>query len=416
MTNVTIFSSGIKNIDSIEYEVVERKGIGHPDTICDAIAEGISRNFSQYALKEWGVILRHMLDKIALQGGASRVTFGGGRMINPAKLFLNCRFTREVAGKKIPYLEIARKVIKEELSKADPPFDSERWLKIVNNIHFSQGPGVVYKADDTVNERQFFFSAPKVSFLQYHSNGLRSNDTSTAVGYAPLSTLEKVVLATEDMLNGKGFKKKHPFVGSDIKIMGVRAGRLIKLTCCVPLISVHVRSEKEYHAQLLFLQEEIQRVLHDRFSKCTFQVSVNTRDNPDRSDLYLTLTGSAIESGDEGVVGRGNRIRGVIPFTRRMSMEASCGKNPVYHVGKVYTALSTLIAQKIYDTLEYENYVYISSQIGMPLVVPWCIGIDLCDARYSVSDKHIIQRIVDEHVSSPDVVTQRIIRNEIQLY
>jgi S-adenosylmethionine synthetase len=66
MADLTIFSSGTRAIDSIKYEVVERKGIGHPDTICDAIAENISRAFSEYTLREWGVVLRHMLDKIAL--------------------------------------------------------------------------------------------------------------------------------------------------------------------------------------------------------------------------------------------------------------------------------------------------------------------------------------------------------------
>ncbi len=416
MKNLTVFSSGSRAVDNVRYEVVERKGIGHPDTICDAVAENISRAFSEYTLREWGVVLRHMLDKIAIQGGSSRVTFGGGEMLKPAKLYLNCRFTREVADRKVPYFDIARDAIHAEFKKAVPAFDAERWLEIVDNTHFSQGPGVVYDVDEKPNERQFFFAAPEASFLQYHSNDLRSNDTSTGVGYAPLSVLERVVLMAENMLNTIALKRKHPCVGTDIKIMGVRIDKEISLTCCVPLISTHIRSEHEYHEQLLSLQSIVQDALQAEFPEYTFRLSMNTRDNPSKSDFYLTLTGSAIESGDEGVVGRGNRINGVIPFTRHMSMEASCGKNPVYHVGKVYTVLCSLISQEIWARLGRENYVYITSQIGKPLTAPWHIGVDLCNVQPTESEKHSIQQIVTKHVSSPDAITQQIIRGDVRLY
>lgn len=74
---------------------------------------------------------------------------------------------------------------------------------------------------------------------------------------------------------------------------------------------------------------------------------MNTRDNYENNDLYMTLTGSAVESGDEGAVGRGNRSRGVIPFSRNFSMEAACGKNPVYHTGKLFTAIGDIINDEI---------------------------------------------------------------------
>jgi S-adenosylmethionine synthetase len=36
----------VSTLDAVDgvVEVVERKGIGHPDTICDALAETLSRN------------------------------------------------------------------------------------------------------------------------------------------------------------------------------------------------------------------------------------------------------------------------------------------------------------------------------------------------------------------------------------
>jgi S-adenosylmethionine synthetase len=68
------------------------------------------------------------------------------------------------------------------------------------------------------------------------------------------------------------------------------------------------------------------------------------RDIPDRDELYLTYTGSSIESGDEGVVGRGNRVTGLITPLRPMNIEGASGKNPVYHVGKLYNLAAQRIA------------------------------------------------------------------------
>ena len=70
-------------------------------------------------------------------------------------------------------------------------------------------------------------------------------------------------------------------------------------------------------------------------------MSINTRDDAARQELYLTAIGSSIESGDEGVVGRGNRANGLISMLRPMSVEGVSGKNPVYHVGKLYNLAAT---------------------------------------------------------------------------
>ena len=97
-------------------------------------------------------------------------------------------------------------------------------------------------------------------------------------------------------------------------------------------------------------------------------------------------------------------------------MEASCGKNPVYHVGKVYTVLCNLIAADIYTMTGIENYVYATSQIGKQLADPWSIAIDLCDNRESVAIHTLIQDIVQKHTTSPQKITERIISGENHLY
>jgi S-adenosylmethionine synthetase len=52
------------------------------------------------------------------------------------------------------------------------------------------------------------------------------------------------------------------------------------------------------------------------------------------STVYLTVTGTSAEAGDDGEVGRGNRVNDLITPYRPISLEAAAGKNPVTHVGQ----------------------------------------------------------------------------------
>lgn len=415
--NLLVYSSGMPTIDNTEFEVVERKGIGHPDTLCDTIAEKVSQAYSQYCLRRYGIILRHMVDKIALSGGASKVRFGGGEILKPIRLYLNCRFTRIWQQETIPYLEIVKETVYEHLGNVLPLLDLNQWLMIVDNTHFAPGPGVVYEADgSTQNERQFFFEIPQKEFAVFHDNSLRSNDTSTAVAYNPLSATEKIVMLVETTLNGRGFKKLHPFVGTDIKVMAKRVKKRIDVTVCIPFIAAYTPSKEFYFEKLEFLRDTIKQLMLSKFGQFDVTVSLNTRDNPSKSDYYLTLTGSAIESGDEGVVGRGNRYNGVIPFTRRMSMEACCGKNPVYHVGKIYTAICSLISDEIFRLIGLETYVYLTSQMGRSLSDPWSACVEVCGGKATSAQRQMIEAIVEHSLANANETTQKIVRGELNLF
>ena len=97
------------------------------------------------------------------------------------------------------------------------------------------------------------------------------------------------------------------------------------------------------------------------FKSNNVSVSLNTRDNFDTNELYLTVIGSSIESGDEGLVGRGNRINGLISSGRPMSMEGACGKNPVYHVGKLYNLCTLNIALEQLNPIISDHLKHIDS-------------------------------------------------------
>ncbi len=415
--NLIIYSSGTPAIDDTHFEVVERKGIGHPDTLCDTLAEKISQAYSQYCLNRYGKILRHMVDKIALSGGSAKVMFGGGEMLTPIRLYLNCRFTRTFQGEDVPYLDVVTEVVHEHFSKILPLIDLDKWLVIVDNTHSAPGPGVVYETDGTSkNERQFFFEVPDKELLAHHDNDLRSNDTSTAVGYSPFSLTESVVMLIETTLNGKEFKIEHPYVGTDIKVMARRIVNKLDITACIPFISRYTPDYNFYSEKLRMLQELIGDLVKTTYPMFNVTASLNTRDKPEKSDYYLTLTGSSIESGDEGVVGRGNRYNGVISFNRKMSMEACCGKNPVYHVGKVYTAICSIISKEIFDELGLESYVFLTSQMGRMLSDPWSACIELPGFTFADDVRSKIAVIVERNLARTAEVTQLIISGKLNLF
>jgi len=417
--NFLLYKTGKPKINETDFEIVERKGIGHPDNICDSVAEKISIAYSKYCIKKYGVILRHMVDKITILGGSSFVTFGDGEMKKPIRLLLNGRFTYKYENDEIPYLEIAEKTIKEYFSSVFPLMDVNKWLLIIDNTHFSQGPGVVYdKSGISKNERSNFFSVKNSNLANLHNNTFRSNDTSTTVSYSPLSDLEKIVILTESTLNGEEFKKKNNFVGTDIKVMGKRQKNKIELTICIPFIAKYTPSLDFYIEKLNYLNQYIKDLVLHKFGDYTLKIFLNTRDNFDNQDVYLTAIGSAIESGDEGAVGRGNRSNGVIPFTRNMSSEAPCGKNPVYHTGKIFTVIGNIISDRIYEELKLENTVYLTSQMGGLMTKPWqvAVGLDGFDSKIDDNIKNNIEIIIEEELQKHNETTNKIIEGLEKVY
>lgn len=410
-----IYVNKKKNINNQEFEVVETKGKGHPDNICDTLAEKISANYSKYCLEHYRVILRHMIDKLSILGGGSKVKFNGGEMIAPIRVLVNGRFTDKYNDEKIDYMKIVDETIKNYFQELFPMINIEKDLLIIDNTHHNEGPGVIYNNDNTTkNERVKFFEATSVEDASIHNNHNRCNDTSTTVSYYPMSKLEIAVLNIEQLLNSNNYKKLKPWVGNDIKVMGIRKEKRVEITSCVPLISKYVKDLEDYKNKLNIIKKDIEKEIKKQFKNNEIAVYLNTRDNYEKNDLYMTLTGSAIESGDEGAVGRGNRSRGVIPFSRNFSMEAACGKNPVYHTGKLFTAIGDIISQKIYEKYKVENTVYCTSKMGDSISDPWNISVEL-NKKISKEEidniKHMINGIVEKHSE----VTQNIINDKIKL-
>jgi len=341
-------------------EIVERKGIGHPDTICDALAETLSRNLCQEYQRRFGQILHHNVDKALLCGGRAAATFGGGSIIAPINIYLAGRAVAEVGGEAIPIKEIAVE-------------GSRAWLKA--NLH-ALDPDHQVRIDALVQHTSQDLQA------LFSRRGLRgialANDTSFGVGYAPLSSLERLVLAIESQINGRDRERHRPAWGEDIKVLAVRSADRVEITLACAMIGRFVSNIEEYLEQKILL-EKLVRDLAIAHGFPTCNVGVNTADSISSGGIYLTVTGTSAEAGDDGQVGRGNRVNGLITPCRPMSLEAAAGKNPVSHVGKIYNVLARDIAEAIVAAIpEIESaQCLMVSRIGAPVTLPALVQIKI---------------------------------------
>jgi S-adenosylmethionine synthetase len=343
-----------KSVTDQRVEIVERKGIGHPDYLCDSMMEAVSIALSREYMKNFGVILHHNIDKGLLAAGRVEKLFGGGRVLAPMELTIGDRATFEAGGKKVPVADIAIAAAKDWLNK------SLRFVDAEKHVQFR-----VVLAQGSEELTDIFSRSGKV---------LGANDTSAAVGYYPLSPTEQAVLSLERHLNSLAFKNKYPESGEDIKVMGLRTGKDLDLTVAMPLVSRFIWNEKNYFERKAVLQKEMEKFARKFGTFRRVQVHFNTLDEPGRglNGVYLSLLGTSAEDADSGQVGRGNRVNGLISLNRPMGTEAAAGKNPVSHVGKIYSVLAHRIAKKVYHTIEdvREVYVLMLSRIGTLISEP----------------------------------------------
>ena len=402
---------GKKDLREEEYEFVERKGKGHPDTLSDALAETFSAKYSKYTKDKFGAVLHHNFDKVGLLGGASYVRFGEGYLTKPIRVLLNGRASTKFADTVIPIKEMLIEWTKEFMHQAFPMIDVDKDLEFHYNLSNQSSPGKTEEDKAQKGTRKYWFE-PRGLFDLQETKKLFSNDTSMGVGYAPYTKLEQLVLAIEGKLNSKEFKQKYPWVGSDIKIMGFRFRDSFDITMCIPQISIYVANIDEYKQNMEFVRGVIFSIAQEMGIE-KFDLHTNTRDNYENSELYLTVTGSSIESGDEGLVGRGNRINGIISPTRLMSMEGACGKNPVYHIGKIYYVAANEISKKIYNKFNIKNEVVLISQSGRDLLDPWIVCVSVPADFNNIAS---IEDYIKEEISRIPEYTKQLIEQQLQVF
>jgi S-adenosylmethionine synthetase len=375
--------------DDQAIEIVERKGLGHPDTICDALAEVLSRNLCREYRSRFGEILHHNVDKALLCGGQAMAEFGGGRVLAPIEIYLAGRAISEVGNVALPISEIAIEGSRAWLHANLHALDVERHVRIYDLVR----PG-------SHDLRTLFSRRAR------HESPL-ANDTSIGVGYAPLSPLEQLVLAIERRINGRDRANEHRAWGEDVKIMGVRNGRMVHLTVACAIIGKHLAHLDDYLGEKASI-ERLVRELAGQHGFASAEIAINAADHLPTGAVYLTVTGTSAEAGDDGEVGRGNRVNGLITPCRPMSLEAAAGKNPVTHVGKIYNVLARQISEaliRIPDIAAAQCVVV--SRIGAPVTQPAVMHVKLATRDGAPADQLRPQAeeiVVDQLSRAPKIV------------
>lgn len=381
-------------------EIVERKGCGHPDTICDALAETFSRNLCREYRHRFGAILHHNVDKALLSGGRAAPAFGGGNVLAPINIYLAGRATAQVGNQVLPITEIAIEGSRSWLRANLHALDAERHVR----IHDLVQPGS--------HDLRTLFSRRPGSEIPL------ANDTSIGVGYAPRSPLEQLVRAIEKCMNGRN-RREHPAWGEDIKIMGVRNGRTVYLTVACALIGGHVQHLNDYFAEKTSIQALMQELaLQHGFETC--EATINSADDPSTGAIYLTVTGTSAEAGDDGEVGRGNRVNGLITPGRPMSLEAAAGKNPVTHVGKIYNVLARDLTEALTREIPQiaAAHCVMVSRIGAPVTSPAFLHLKLAtrDGIPAIQLRPRVEEITVEYLSRVPKLIDEFVAGTIEVF
>lgn len=395
--NRTIEISSGEPVSRREVEIVERKGVGHPDFICDAVMDRVSVALSREYTKRFGAVLHHNIDKGLLVAGQVEKRFGGGKVVRPMELIVGDRATF-VAGKvRVPVAAIVRQGVNSWISENLPHVDPERHLKVRVVLQ----PGSIELAD----------------IFDRKGSARGANDTSAAAGYAPLTPTEEAVLSTERFINSPAFKLSFPETGQDVKVMGVRRGRKLAVTVACPLMAALIKSEAAYFRK----KKEVENALRKFLAGFPFdevELGLNSLDRKGRGvgGAYISLLGTSAEDADSGQVGRGNRVNGVISLMRPMGTEAAAGKNPASHVGKIYSVLAHRMADEIYKRVEgiAEVSVWLVSEIGRPIDDPRQVYVQVVPAGRP--DRAWIRKnvaaIIEEFLSGIGPFTEELARGE----
>ena len=384
-------------IEKQQIELVERKGIGHPDSISDGLAEAVSRALCKEYINKCGVVLHHNTDETQIVAGRSCPRFGGGEVLQPIYILLVGRATKEFEG-----IELATESVALQAAR--------RYLKnILVNMDLDRDVIMDCKLGTGSSDLRDVFKRDRVPI---------ANDTSFGVGHAPFSELENLVYNTERQLL-TDLKSRIPGIGEDMKVMGLRDGDDITLTICSGMIGKYIDDLNSY----MSITEEMKNYVGELatcYTERDVKVFINAGDNLEACSIFLTVTGTSAEMGDDGSVGRGNRCNGLITPNRPMSMEATSGKNPINHIGKIYNLLATQISRDVVEKVSdvQEVYVRLLSQIGKPIDKPLVASAQIIPKEDTSFEKVKAETevIIDDWFSNVTKITEMVIKGELNTF
>lgn len=373
-------------------EFCEHKGVGHPDSLCDGVAEAVSSALCRAYLTTYGRIQHYNVDKALLIGGQSAPRFGGGEILTQPRLLVCGRATR------IPGAELDELVATAAREYLAAVLHCDARIFVIESVVRAGSP----------NLTRVVGSARATPL---------ANDTSFGCGFAPPTRLEQIVMHVADTLLCPSFRSRFPAAGDDYKVMGARVGSAIDLTVALAIIDRTVDAAAAY----LAIKRDIVAALHAEVGP-DIRIELNALDDlsaNDESGIYLTVSGLSAEHGDDGQVGRGNRANGLITPQRTMSLEATAGKNSAAHVGKLYNLLAFDIATAIVreHPKVRDASVQLLSTIGRPASEPAIVAITLqTEPLYDVALEDSVRQITQSLLGQIDALTARLVAGTARVF
>lgn len=393
MENILKINNNYYDPESSDVEVVERKGVGHPDSIADALANECSRKYSLVCLEKFGAVLHHNIDKFYFGGGWVFNDFGYIEKKKPIIARVNGRITKNVGNEFIDVDKILTETIKEYVKTVLPHIDIEKDLVI--DLNYTQH-----------TKFKNWFSPESLDEVP-DAKKPSANDTSVCVSHYPMTTCETLAYELEHYFwseNEKGYPvPKFSNIGQDIKVMVTRIGNNIEVVLCVPVIASFANSQDEYDEIIRGYEQQLQLLGDKICANTNFNVSVkiNELEGP-HYRKYMLGIGTCAECGEEGIVGRGNNFSGIIPVLRAHSMEAPFGKNPRYHSGRVLSYLCDKLSKKIYEELKIKNSIYVVTKNKDELLPPYFMYIQTSEEI----DKDKIENLINNYMINCDYLSE----------
>ncbi len=368
-------------------EIVERKGVGHPDSLADALANEVSVAFSQHCLKRFGIVLHHNVDKLYIGAGNFRTDFGSCERLQSIQVFTNGRISNRFGNEEIDIASLQREAVERYLFRVLPSLGTEDIVIAPNATQFHR------------NEHRF---APRDRSDVPDATSPRANDTSLCVSHWPPTVSESLAYRLERYFwNAEdGFAvPRFEEIGQDIKVFVLREERRIEALLSVPTLSRHTSSFRHYLE--LIRHHEFQLTMLGRDIVSPYGLTLSVRVNPQKNPYMLGI-GSCIECGEEGLVGRGNTILGIIASERTHTQESWAGKNPVYHTGRVLGYLTFKLARAVSTQLQVKCSVSALTRCGGSLIPPRFLSISVSD----VVERTALESIVESEFLRADYVAE----------
>jgi S-adenosylmethionine synthetase len=389
---------------TFDFELVERNGIGHPDSIANAIAEEMSRLYANHSLQRFGVIAHHWFDKVMIVGGHAHIDFLRTEVLRSPHFILAGKAILRVGTEAIPLQDIFETAVSTILRSAlKGPGTGKRHICEVR-VQDSAGPG----------ERSTRYRPTSIDELRkFEAQDIVSDDSHLCVGFAPFSPTESLVLDIERFLTSPSQEISRPWLGRDIKTTASRVGSITHVVVNVPMLAIYVQHFSAYRGMREELEHDIREFCTQKIGACS--VSVNP--DPGLGRACLTVTGSRLDTGDTGISGRGNRASGLVTPMRSMSIETSVGKNPHDQSGKLLNICARRISEAVHKEFNFSCTAHVLAMKGDRLEAPARLALEYShDADLDAASRTRIETLARDQLAQLDKIRDQLLSGSIKLW